>query len=463
MLSPSHARSSPGVSLGIATFSSAQRDAIEDVLEIKRRSDDALDELLREGKDEDVFVKNLENVQGDERDVIFVSVGYGPRVAGARLDSMAFGPVSADGGERRLNVLFTRARSRCEIFVSFAAGDIDLDRAKGEGPRILKRFLQYAESGRLRATPRPKTRTRLSRTPSPPSSRASATRSTNRLGPPASRSILLSAIPTTPDATCSRSNATGRPIIAACGHGSATGCARKSWKTWAGAFTAIWSTDWFYRRAEAAQKLRAALEIASSTDPRPRQPEPPSAAIAGNLNEPAASAPQANVSDLHMPPYKLAEGVPVPANLEPHQVAVTVMARITEAIVNIEGPIHQDEVARRVTSLFGKSRTGSLISAAALGALQMLKASRTLIERNDFWMTQAQLDNPPARDRSGAPLTLQRADMLSPLEIRAAIKVAERENGAMSADDAAIAVTRLLGFKRTGPDLRAAILKAVRT
>jgi hypothetical protein len=139
------------------------------------------------------------------------------------------------------------------------------------------------------------------------------------------------------------------------------------------------------------------------------------------------------------------------------------MARIAQAIVNIEGPVHQDEVARRVTSLFGKSRTGSLISAAALGALQTLKASRTLIEHNDFWMTQAQLDNPPARDRSGAPLTLQRADMLSPLEIRAAIKVAERENGTMSADDAAIAVTRLLGFKRTGPDLKAAILKAVRT
>ena len=119
-----------------------------------------------------------------------------------------------------------------------------------------------------------------------------------------------------------------------------------------------------------------------------------------------------------MPPYKLAEGIPVPANWSPIKSTVTVMARITEAIVNIEGPVHQDEVARRVTSLFGKSRTGSLISAAAFGALQMLKASRTLVERNDFWMTQAQLDNPPVRDRSGAPLTLQRADMLSPLEIR---------------------------------------------
>ena len=129
-----HARTSANLSLGIVAFSSAQRDAIEDLLEIKRRSDAPLNDLLREGKAEDVFVKNLENVQGDERDVIFVTVGYGPRVAGSRLESMAFGPVSADGGERRLNVLFTRARSRCEIFVSFASGDIDLDRSKRGRP-----------------------------------------------------------------------------------------------------------------------------------------------------------------------------------------------------------------------------------------------------------------------------------------------------------------------------------------
>src|SRR5580692_10957522 len=112
-----------------------------------RRSDQALDAFLHEGKAEDVFVKNLENVQGDERDVIFISVGYGPRVAGARLDSMAFGPVSTDGGERRLNVLFTRARYRTVVFVSFAPADINLDRSRSVGARVLKQFLEYAESG----------------------------------------------------------------------------------------------------------------------------------------------------------------------------------------------------------------------------------------------------------------------------------------------------------------------------
>ena len=142
---------------------------------------------------------------------------------------------------------------------------------------------------------------------------------------------------------------------------------------------------------------------------------------------------------------------------------IAVLARITQAIVNIEGPVHQDEVARRVTSLFGKSRTGSLISDAAFRSLKALKASRTLVERDDFWMTPAQMENPPVRDRSAAPVTLQRANMLSPLEIRAAIKIAERQNGTMSEDDAAIAVTRLLGFRRTGPDLKVAILKTIRS
>jgi hypothetical protein len=144
-----HARRSGHLSLGVVTFSTAQRDLVGDRLETKRRTDAVLDAFLREDGNEDVFVKNLENVQGDERDVIMISVGYGPREAGKPLDSMAFGPISAEGGERRLNVLFTRARMRCEIFVSFGSGEINLERATGEGPRVLKRFLQFAETGIL--------------------------------------------------------------------------------------------------------------------------------------------------------------------------------------------------------------------------------------------------------------------------------------------------------------------------
>ena len=96
-----HARSDAGHSLGIVTFSTAQRDLIGDILEARRREDRVLDACLSGGGHEEVFVKNLENVQGDERDVILISIGYGPREAGQPLDSMAFGPSrrkAASGG-----------------------------------------------------------------------------------------------------------------------------------------------------------------------------------------------------------------------------------------------------------------------------------------------------------------------------------------------------------------------------
>ena len=137
----------PDLSLGVVAFSKAQADMLTEVLELERRRDPVLDGFLREGRHEDVFVKNIENVQGDERDVILISVGYGPQEPNGRLASMSFGPVNGEGGERRLNVLFSRARVRCEVFASFDPGDIDPGRSKREGPRVLKRFLDFAKTG----------------------------------------------------------------------------------------------------------------------------------------------------------------------------------------------------------------------------------------------------------------------------------------------------------------------------
>ena len=121
----------------------AQRQAIQDELERLRRDDPASEPFFAPGGPEPFFVKNLETVQGDERDVIFISVGYG-RTADATL-AMNFGPLNGDGGERRLNVLITRARLRCEVFSSLTADDIDLDRTRARGVRALKSFLAYAQ------------------------------------------------------------------------------------------------------------------------------------------------------------------------------------------------------------------------------------------------------------------------------------------------------------------------------
>ena len=108
-----------------------QRDAILDELELLRRADPSLEHFFVTATAEPFFVKNLENIQGDERDVIFISVGYGKDASGYM--AMNFGPLSNDGGERRLNVLITRARECCSVFSSIAADDIDLNRARSRG------------------------------------------------------------------------------------------------------------------------------------------------------------------------------------------------------------------------------------------------------------------------------------------------------------------------------------------
>jgi very-short-patch-repair endonuclease len=140
-----HARARPHESLGIGTFSVAQRDAILHELERLWRSQPDVAPFFAASKPSPFFVKNLENIQGDERDVIFVSVGYGKDQGGAF--AMGFGPLSNDGGERRLNVLITRASKRCEVFTSIRSADIDLQRARSRGARALKEFLAYAEAG----------------------------------------------------------------------------------------------------------------------------------------------------------------------------------------------------------------------------------------------------------------------------------------------------------------------------
>ena len=140
-----HAKEHPKWTLGVAAFSVSQRDAIVDELEKLRKQNPTLESYFDANAPDPFFVKNLENVQGDERDVIFVSVGYGPGEDGKV--SLNFGPVSTSGGERRLNVLMTRAKRVLEMFSSMHAEDIDLLRATGRGPAVFREYLKFAEKG----------------------------------------------------------------------------------------------------------------------------------------------------------------------------------------------------------------------------------------------------------------------------------------------------------------------------
>ncbi len=132
-------------SIGIVTFSQAQQKLIDDLLEEARRKNPSIEEYFADGASEPLFIKNLENVQGDERDVILFSICYGPDATGRV--SMNFGPMNRDGGERRLNVAITRARREVIVFSTLRAEHIDLSKTRSRGVADLKCFLDYAERG----------------------------------------------------------------------------------------------------------------------------------------------------------------------------------------------------------------------------------------------------------------------------------------------------------------------------
>ncbi|MFG0247914.1 MAG: AAA domain-containing protein, partial [Phycisphaeraceae bacterium JB051] len=132
-------------SIGIVTFSMAQQILVEDLLDEARREHPEIEAFFDSNDPDHVFVKNLENVQGDERSVILFSICYARDSHGKM--AMNFGPLNREGGERRLNVAITRAREQVIVFSSILAEDIDLSRSNKIGVRHLNVFLDYATRG----------------------------------------------------------------------------------------------------------------------------------------------------------------------------------------------------------------------------------------------------------------------------------------------------------------------------
>lgn len=142
-----HANSVAQQSIGVVTFNRQQQELILDLLE--ETGDQQIIHLLKPDTENGIFVKNLENVQGDERDVILFSTAFSKR-PGERAMSLNFGPLTRFGGEKRLNVAVTRARAKVIVFSSFDPSDIELSRTRSVGMAHLKAYLEAASvaSGR---------------------------------------------------------------------------------------------------------------------------------------------------------------------------------------------------------------------------------------------------------------------------------------------------------------------------
>ena len=140
----------PDESLGVVAMNVKQADQIERMLEHLAKQSPQLQVALdrNQSQDEPLFIKNLENVQGDERDVIYISGTYGPMEVGGTVPQR-FGPINGASGWRRLNVLYTRSKKRMQVFSSFGSTDVVVTGTSSRGVQALRDFLHFAESGRM--------------------------------------------------------------------------------------------------------------------------------------------------------------------------------------------------------------------------------------------------------------------------------------------------------------------------
>ena len=459
-----HARAYPDQSLGIVTFSSAQKNTITELLELARRTDALLDNFLQEGQSEDLFVKNIENVQGDERDVILVSVGYGPTVAGGRLSSMSFGPVNAEGGERRLNVLFTRARIRCEVFASFDPGDIDASRVSREGPRILRRFLEFAKSGKLDDA----VITGLEADTPFEEDVAAVIRSLGYLADPQVGSAGFRI-----DMGVRHPDKPGTYLLAVECDGATYHSAlwarerdrlrqdvleHLGWR-----FHRIWSTDWFYNRRAEIERLRIALSQARDSGAVIQITGANKArAVVETENREIGSFVLPPIVERTMPAYVRAL-FPMTSYVEPHEAPTSLLGPLALKIVEVEGPISTDEIARRIAACFGREKAGRRIMAATRQALDRERHQESRLHTEDnFWFVTDQRDAPPVRDRSGQSGATLKADAISMLEICAALAIARSDNAGGADTDLIRVAARLLGFRRVGSDLQDRLAKGLK-
>jgi very-short-patch-repair endonuclease len=443
-----HLREHPDLSLGVACFSVAQRDAIEDAMYAAGLTS-AAEAFCPNG--ERLFVKNLETVQGDERDVVFISIGYG-RDAQGRM-SINFGPVSTDGGERRLNVLISRARQRCVVFSSIEAGDIRIDAAP-RGTRMLREFLHFAETGKISAgnvtggeadSPFEEAVARVIR--------SDGYEVVPQVGVSGFRIDLGVIDPSQP----------GRFILGVECDGATYHSARSArdrdrlrhevllslgWR-----LHRIWSTDWFRNPQREIARLLTAIQQACASASPPAAPAPAVPPVQ-QAAEPAPAVPQDTVHEL--PAYEECHPQ-VPKDRDLLAVKPFEMAALTAFVVKAEGPIHAEEDARRIRDAFGPERTGSRILSKINEALRIAERLGEVIPEEEGFWSAPQRTHPLPRHRRNAALSLRRADRIAPHEYRlAALRFTESAVG-IDREDLIVETARLLGFDRTGNDLHAAI------
>ncbi len=453
-----HLRNHPALSLGVVTFSAAQEDAIVAELEHQEASHPELGALRNENRLRGFFVKSLEHVQGDERDIIVFSVGYGPDEHGKFTAQM--GPLNMPGGWRRLNVAITRARRRVEVVTSVLPGDFPPD-LRAAGVRHLRGYLDFA----LRGT------------------EALALDLSESLGDAESvfeeevlrvvRSWGYEAIPQVGlagyriDIGVKDPRDPGRFLLGiecdgAMYHSSKVARDRDrlrqqvieglGWR-----IHRIWGTSWFRERAGQEARLRDAIDTAARGDctPAPVEPAPASPLVVHDVIDFEACPEWATE-------YVFARLLPPKAWLEmPDPSARLDMRRMVREVVAVEGPVHEERVLRAVREAWGVGRAGHRIRSAFDTVLCELVHHRELERDSEGFLRRPGIAFEGVRVPTDVPETRRAVAFVSSEELDNAVYWLVHSAHAIAPADIPSHAARLFGWARTGHDITAAIDDAI--
>lgn len=438
-----HVENHPDLSLGVVAFSMAQKEAIMFEVEYLRRSNPHLEFFFNdEHNDEPFFVKNLENVQGDERDIIFISVGYGWTQHGKL--SKNFGPINKAGGERRLNVLMSRSKQQMIVFSNFKAEDLSTDAQSPHGVRVLKSFLKYAQTGVV-DIPKETDKEADSIFEIEVAKRITELgyEIEHQVGSqgfyidiavrhPKKPGIYLAAIECDGASYHSSANARDRDRL------------RQSVLESAGwNFHRIWSTDWFRDEKAEIERLRERLEgllsKESSELDKKETPKPQISRIEKDFDSSAHHQyVQATLrkSEKYNEWYSYDYFEDIPEN----QIKSAI-----EDIIEIESPLHRELIYNRIIGNTSFNRVGARIKSKIDRLIDAVTRGEDFIEKKGF--IQKKWKKVIVRDRTNLPVAEKKYEMIPTIELKTGIKEVIGESVSLELTDLAKEVLNRVGIK----------------
>ncbi len=446
---------------GVVAFSLSQRDLIADLLEAERARHPEIDPHFAEDLPERVFVKNLENVQGDERDVIYFSIAYAKDSAGKL--RLHFGPLSVAGGERRLNVAVTRARAQLHVFSTLSPEEIDLNRTSSQGARLLKSFLEMVRAGdgaKSSADDEPRFASTFERDVFERLREAGLVVQT-RVGRGDYRVDLAVSRKSEPGVYAMGIECDGPSYRSARTARDRDRLRRQVMEGMGWRLARVWSRDWSYDAPRQVERLLAELaasekglpeSVGHGVLPRQAAPTPPDAAL------PEVGLRSTAATPIHEPSEPYVHATVPFATMDLDLTGPTTRQDLHErvwTVAQIESPVHVQTVARRVLPAFGHDKLKPSARRLVERVIEGLVRSGDLQRRGDFvWRKDHELLTWSRFRRPVNGSEVRDLDVVAPEEIAAALEWVLKNSGSMGREDLLRAAMRLFGISRLGKNVQ---------